>query len=101
MSVSPHEGATMNKSDLISHIAEATSQTKDAVAKSIDTALVTIAEALARGEEVVLTGFGSFSVTDRPARQGRNPRTGESKEIPASKAPKFKAGKKLKDAVNG
>ena len=90
----------MNKSDLISHIAEATSQTKEAVAKSIDTALVTITEALARGEEVVFTGFGSFSVTDRPARQGRNPRTGDSKEIPASKAAKFKAGKKLKDAVN-
>ena len=47
-----------------------------------------------------LTGFGTFSVTDRPARQGRNPRTGEPKAIPASKAPKFKAGKKLKDSVN-
>ena len=90
----------MNKTDLISHIADTTSQTKEAVAKSIDTALVTITETLARGEEVVFTGFGSFSVTDRPARQGRNPRTGEATEIPASKAPKFKAGKKLKDAVN-
>ena len=47
-----------------------------------------------------LTGFGTFSVTDRPARQGRNPRTGEAKAIPASEAPKFKAGKKLKDSVN-
>ncbi|MEI6987185.1 MAG: HU family DNA-binding protein [Rhodospirillaceae bacterium] len=91
----------MNKSDLISHIADTTSQTKADVTKTVDAALVTISEALARGEEVVLTGFGSFSVTDRPARQGRNPRTGEAKEIPASKAPKFKAGKKLKDAVNG
>lgn len=90
----------MNKSDLISHIAEATSHTKADVTKTVDAALVTITETLARGEEVVFTGFGSFSVTDRPARQGRNPRTGESKEIPASKAPKFKAGKKLKDAVN-
>ncbi len=90
----------MNKSDLISHIAEATDQTKEAVSKTIDAALIAITEALPRGDEVVLTGFGSLSVTDRPARQGRNPRTGEAAEIPASKAPKFKAGKKLKDAVN-
>ena len=70
------------------------------VSKTIEAALTTITVALARGEEIALTGFGSFSVSDRPARQGRNPRTGEAKAIPASKAPKFKAGKNLKDAVN-
>ncbi len=90
----------MNKADLISAIADSTDQSKDAVAKTIETALITITASLARGEEIALTGFGSFTVTDRPARQGRNPRTGESTEIAASKAPKFKAGKKLKDAVN-
>ena len=94
------ESATMNKADLIAAIADATDQTKDAVGRTIEKALITIATALARGEEVTLTGFGTFSVTDRPARQGRNPRTGEPKAIPASKAPKFKAGKKLKDSVN-
>ena len=90
----------MNKSELINAIADTTEQTKDAVSKTLDAALTTITEALARGEEIALTGFGSFSITDRPARQGRNPRTGEAKEIPASKAPKFQAGKKLKEAVN-
>ncbi len=90
----------MNKADLIAAIAASTDQTNAAVAKTIDAALTTITAALARGDEINLIGFGSFTVTDRPARQGRNPRTGEATEIAASKAPKFKAGKKLKDAVN-
>ena len=90
----------MNKADLIAAIADSTDQTKDAVSKTIEAALTTITAALTRGEEIALTGFGSFSVSDRPARQGRNPRTGEATAIPASKAAKFKAGKKLKDAVN-
>lgn len=90
----------MNKADLVAHVAESTSQTKDAVSKTIDSALVAIAAALARGEEVVLTGFGAFSITDRPERVGRNPQTGAELVIAASKAPKFTAGKKLKDAVN-
>ena len=90
----------MNKADLIATIAASTDQTNAAVTKTIDAAMTTITAALARGEEINLIGFGSFTVTDRPARQGRNPRTGEATEIPASKAPKFKAGKKLKDAVN-
>ena len=90
----------MNKADLIAAIAATTDQTNAGVNKTLDAALTTITGALARGEEINLTGFGSFSVTDRPARPGRNPRTGEAKEISASKAPKFKAGKKLKDAVN-
>ncbi len=90
----------MNKADLIAAIAASTDQTNASVTKTIDAALTTITAALARGEEINLTGFGSFSVTDRAARQGRNPRTGEATEIAASKAPKFKAGKKLKEAVN-
>ena len=60
-----------------------------------------IGAALARGEEFTMVGFGSFSVTARPARLGRNPKTGEPIEIPACKMPKFKVGKKLKDVVNG
>lgn len=59
-----------------------------------------IGAALARGEEFTQIGFGSFSVTERAAREGRNPKTGEPIQIPASKAPSFKAGKKLKEAVN-
>ena len=90
----------MNNADLIAAIAASSDQTNAAVTKTIDAALTTITAALARGEEINLIGFGSFTVTDRPARQGRNPRTGEPTEIAASKAPKFKAGKKLKDAVN-
>ena len=90
----------MHKADLVDRIADSTGLTKDAVSKVVDTALITITAALARGEEIALAGFGSFSVAERSSRVGRNPQTGAAIEIAASKAPTFKASKKLKDAVN-
>ena len=91
----------MNKNDLIDAVAQATNNSKTDAAKSVDSVFKTISTALKSGEDVQLIGFGSFSVADRAAREGRNPRTGETIQIAASKQPKFKAGKALKDAVNG
>ena len=68
--------------------------------EAVDAAFAAIAEALARGEDVRIAGFGTFGTRNRPARTGRNPRTGESLNIAASTAPTFKPGKPLKDAVN-
>ena len=91
----------MNKNDLIAAISEATGNSKSDTAATLDSLIATITTALSNGDDVQLVGFGTFSVADRPARQGRNPRTGEAMTIAASRAPKFKAGKGLKDAVNG
>ena len=90
----------MNKSDLVTHVATVASLTKADTTKAVDAVFDAITTALGRGEEFTLVGFGSFSITERPARTGRNPQTGEPVQIAASKAPKFKVGKKLKDAVN-
>ena len=90
----------MNKAELITHIAEAAGLTQDVAAKAIDATTGAIAAALARGEGVALVGFGTFSVAERAAKEGRNPRTGATIQIPASRTPKFSAGKKLKEAVN-
>ena len=90
----------MNRADLIAHVADIASLPKTATGKAVDAVFDAITAALARGEEFTLVGFGSFSVSDRPARVGRNPKTGAEIVIPASKVPKFKVGKKLKDAVN-
>ena len=90
----------MNKSDLVRHIAEETGQTRSAAEAAVNAMLSGIAGSLARGEAVSLPGFGTFGTRSRPARTGRNPRTGESVEIAASTAPTFKAGKPLRDAVN-
>lgn len=89
----------MNKSELILAVAEKTGMTKKDCEKVIASCLDTVAEALAQGGKVQLVGFGSFEVKERQARMGRNPQTGEPVEIPAAKAPVFKAGKALKDAV--
>ena len=89
----------MNKSELIAKIAEAGLSKKDAGA-ALDAAVIAIGDALARGESVQLIGFGTFSVKERAAREGRNPRTGETVKIKAAKSPAFKAGKALKDKVN-
>jgi DNA-binding protein HU-beta len=89
----------MNKPDLVNRVADASNLPKGATGKAVDAVFEAITEALGRGEEVALIGFGAFSVAERPARQGRNPRTGAAIEIAASRAPKFKAGKRLKDAV--
>ena len=91
----------MNKNDLAAIVAQATETSKAEAAKAVDVVLDTIAGALKNGDSVQLVGFGSFSVANRAARQGRNPGTGETIQIAASKQPKFKAGKALKNAVNG
>jgi DNA-binding protein HU-beta len=91
----------MNKGELVSAVAEKTGLSKPQATDAVDAALEAVAEALKKGEDVKLVGFGTFTVADRPAGEARNPRTGEKVQVPASKAPKFKAGAGLKDAVNG
>ncbi len=90
----------VNKNDLIAHVAEASDLSKADAGKAVDAVLDGITGALQAGDEVRLVGFGTFSVANRAASEGRNPRTGEKIQIPASKQPKFKVGKALKDAVN-
>ena len=91
----------MNKTDLVTHIADTAGISKGDAGKAVDAVFDAITAALKNGEDVTLVGFGSFSVATRAARTGRNPRTGEEIKIAASKAPTFKAGKGLKEAVNG
>jgi len=91
----------MNKSDLTASVAEAAGINKAAADKAIDAVFDAITGALKKGDDVRLVGFGTFSVSERAAREGKNPRTGEAIKIAASKAPKFTAGKGLKDTVNG
>lgn len=90
----------MNKNDLVAAVAANASLSKADAGKAVEATFDSITSALKGGSEVRLVGFGTFSVTSRAASQGRNPRTGERIMIPASKQPKFKAGKALKDAVN-
>ena len=90
----------MNKNDLIAAVADSANLSKSDASDAVDAVLDSISGALASGGEVRLVGFGTFSVAARAATTGRNPRTGEAIQIPASKQPKFKAGKALKDAVN-
>lgn len=91
----------MNKTDLVAAVAEAADLTKADAGKAVDALFDAIAEALKGGGEVRLIGFGSFAVAERPAGEARNPRTGEKIAVPASRQPKFKPGKGLKDAING
>lgn len=90
----------MNKSELINAIAEKSELTKKDAGKALDAIIGAVSESLEKGENVQLVGFGTFEVRNRPARTARNPRTGEDIKIAACKAPAFKAGKALKDAVN-
>ena len=90
----------MNKVELITRMAEIEGTTKKASGEHLDAVVSVISEALAKGEEVKISGFGTFSVSERAAREGRNPMTGETIQIAASKSPKFKASKALKDVVN-
>lgn len=90
----------MNKNELISAVADSTGMTKESAGGAVDAVLSCITDTMAAGGEVRLLGFGSFVVADRKATTARNPRTGEPIAVPASKAPKFKAGKALKEAVN-
>jgi len=89
----------MNKADLVNHVADAAGLSKAAAGDAVEAVLGGITATLANGDAVSLVGFGTFSVADRAARTARNPRTGETIQVAASKAPKFKAGKALKDAV--
>ena len=90
----------MNKSELISSVSKKTGLTKKQSAEVVEAFVETVQETLKEGEKVSIVGFGTFEVRDRAARTGINPQTKEKIEIPASKAPAFKAGKALKDALN-
>ena len=90
----------MNKNDLIDAVAERTSLAKSDAARAVEAVLAAVTEALQKGDAVTLSGFGTFATKTRAARTGRNPRTGEAIEIPASNVPGFKPGKGLKDAVS-
>ena len=90
----------MNKNDLVSAVASNTGMSKADSAKAVEGVFDAISGALSSGGDVRIVGFGTFSVANRKATTGRNPRTGQAIQIPASKQPKFKAGKGLKEAVN-
>ena len=90
----------MNKSDLVDAVADKANLSKADAGRALDATIAAITSALKKGDTVSLVGFGTFSVRNRAARTGRNPRTGETIKIKASKNPAFKAGKALKDAVN-
>jgi DNA-binding protein HU-beta len=90
----------MNKNDLIGAVADASGLSKSQASGAVESVFEAISNALKKGDEVRLVGFGTFSVAKRKASTGRNPRTGEPMKIKASNQPKFKAGKGLKDSVN-
>ena len=90
----------MNKTELIAAVAEKAEISKKDAEKAVKAFTDAVAEELAKGGKVQIIGFGNFEVSERPAREGRNPRTGETMTIAASKTPKFKPGKALKDEIN-
>ncbi|MDO3382319.1 nucleoid-associated protein HU-beta [Gilvimarinus algae] len=90
----------MNKTELIEAIAASADISKAAAGRALDAVVDGITDSLKKGDQVVLVGFGTFSVKERSARTGRNPQTGAEIQIAAAKVPSFKAGKALKDAVN-
>ncbi len=90
----------MNKTQLIEEVAKNAELKKADAKKAVEAFVEVVTESLKNGEKVQMVGFGTFEVAERAAREGRNPRTGTTMKIKASKAPKFKAGKALKDALN-
>ena len=90
----------MNKAELIAAVAENAELTKKDAEKAVKAFIEVVTDELKKGEKVQVVGFGTFEVAERAAREGRNPQTGETMTIAACKAPKFKAGKALKDAIN-
>ena len=90
----------MNKTELVAAIAEKTQLTKKDSEMALKAFINVVSDELKKGEKIQLVGFGTFEVSDRAARTGKNPQTGNAIDIPASKAPKFKAGKSLKETVN-
>ena len=95
-----YKGIRVNKSELIDAIAASADLPKAAAGRALDAMIDSVTSTLQNGDQVVLVGFGTFSVKERAARTGRNPQTGEPIEIKAANVPSFKAGKALKDAVN-
>ena len=91
----------MNKAELVAAMADKTELSKKDAEAALKAFTDVVAEELKKGEKIQLVGFGTFEVSERAAREGRNPQTGETMKIEASKSPKFKAGKALKDMVNG
>ncbi len=91
----------MTKTELINKVSSDVKLSKADAGKAVNAVVDTISKALKKGDSVALVGFGTFSVSKRKARDGRNPRTGEKMKIPAAKVPKFAAGKGLKDSVSG
>jgi DNA-binding protein HU-beta len=98
--ISIQEGLFVNKTELVEHIAKHADISKAAATRALDSTITAIRTTLKKGGTVSLVGFGSFAVTKRPARKGRNPRTGAEIKIKAAKVPKFRPGKALKDALN-
>ncbi|WP_269780111.1 HU family DNA-binding protein [Sulfuriferula nivalis] len=92
--------ATMNKKELVAFIAKESELTQDSAEKALNTIISSITDALKKGDDVALVGFGTFKVSKRAARTGRNPKTGAALEIAARNSPGFSAGKALKEAVN-
>ena len=90
----------MNKAELVAAIAERTELSKKESEKALKAFIDVVTEELKKGEKIQFVGFGTFEVAERAAREGRNPQTGKTMKIAASKAPKFKAGKALKDEIN-
>ncbi len=90
----------MNKAELVAAIAEKTELSKKDTEKALKAFVDVVTEELKKGEKIQMVGFGTFEVSERAAREGRNPANGQPMQIAASKAPKFKAGKALKDAIN-
>lgn len=91
----------MNKNDLITEVAKKADLTKAKAAEAVDAFIESVEKSLKKGQDVRLVGFGTFSVVKRKATEGRNPRTGDVIKIAASKQPKFKPGKALKELING
>lgn len=94
------KGNIVNKNDLVAHVVDVAGLSKNDATKAVDAVFEGISVSLKQGDEVRLVGFGTFVVAERAATKGRNPRTGEEIDIPASKLPKFKASKTLRDALN-
>ena len=96
----PPRESLMNKGEFVTAVSDAAELTKADAARAVDAMIEVIKTALKAGDDITLVGFGTFSVRERAARDGRNPQTGDTIKIKASKNPAFKAGKALKDAVN-
>ena len=95
-----YKGNVVNKTDLIDYIADSTDLSKSAAGRAIDAMIAAVTTSLQKDDSVTLVGFGTFTVSKRAARSGRDPRTGEAIQIAAAAVPKFKPGKALKDALN-